>query len=542
MILESRGERKRFETVMRKVELFDSTLRDGAQSETVSFSVEDKLRIMHALDDLGIDYIEAGNPYSNPKDAEFFRRAADIPLSHAQLVAFGSTRRRSLTPEEDPNCVALLDAETKFVAIFGKSSDWQVREVLRVTPEENLSMISDTVRFFTARGRRVFFDAEHFFDGYKSNPRYAEETLRAAFEAGAFRLVLCDTNGGCFPEEVRKITGEMNRLFPGKISIHCHDDVGCATANSLAAVAAGAVEVQGTCIGFGERCGNTNLCTVIGDLQLKLGYSCIPQDRVVRLTPTARLVAEVSNVRLARNLPFVGKSAFAHKGGMHVDGVHKNSGAFEHIQPETVGNERHILISEVSGRTALLDKLAQFIPDLTKNSPEVDRLMEKLKEREFEGYQYEAATASFELTALRELGRLEPFFEPVLFRIIGEQEGSERHTSTAVVKLRVGERYEISADEGDGPVHALDRALRKALEVFYPHLGGVRLVDYKVRVMDSKATAAYVRVLIESSDGENVWTTMGVSQDIINASLRALVDSMEYKLYRDQFRKHNPGR
>lgn len=522
---------------MQKIDIFDSTLRDGAQGEGVSFSVEDKLKIMESLDTLGISYIEAGNPFSNPKDAAFFQRAALTPPKNAKLVAFGSTRRRGIPAEDDQNCAALLEAGTDFVSVFGKSSDWQARQVLGVELSENLEMIRDTVRFFTSHGKHLFYDAEHFFDGYKSNPQYSIETLRAAAEAGAFRLVLCDTNGGCFPHEVSRITAEMEKLFPGKISIHCHNDVGCAVANSVAAVRSGAVEVQGTYIGFGERCGNTNLSTVIADLQLKLGYQCLPAASMENLTSTACLISEVSNMRLPRSMPYVGKSAFAHKGGMHVDGVNKNSAAFEHVPPASVGNRRHILLSEVSGRTAMMRKVEQFAPDLTKNSPEAAHLMERLKEQEFAGYQYEAATASFELLVLRELGRFTSFFEPVFFRILGEQEGSSHHTSTAIVKLRVGDEFEITADEGDGPVHALDKALRKALEVFYPNLAGVRLVDYKVRVMDSKATAALVRVLIESSDGENMWTTVGVSQDIINASLQALVDSMEYKLYIDSLKK-----
>ena len=518
---------------MQQIEIFDSTLRDGAQSESVSFSVEDKLNIVRALDQLGISFIEAGNPHSNPKDAEFFRRAGELRLTHAKLAAFGSTRRRGVSASEDKNCAALLEAGTKWVVLFGKSSRWQVQEVLGATPEENLEMIFDTVRFFVQADRQVIFDAEHFFDGYKQDPYYAELALRTAREAGACRLVLCDTNGGCFPDEIGTITGRMTALFPGRVGIHCHDDIGCAVAGAVAAVAAGAVQVQGTCTGFGERCGNTNLSTVIANLQLKRGYRCIPEDRISRLTRTARYVSEVSNMHLSHAMPYVGKSAFAHKGGMHVDGVKKNPAAFEHIDPEQVGNQRQILLSEVSGRAALLAKVHEFVPGLSKHSPELEVLVEKLKELEYQGYQFEAATASFEMVVLKELGRFTPFFEVELFRIIGEQDSANRHMASAMVKLRVGDRFEITADEGDGPVHALDRALRKALEVFYPSLGGVRLTDYKVRVMDSKATAALVRVLIESSDGENVWTTVGVSTDIINASMRALCDSMEYKLYRD---------
>ena len=527
---------------MKKIDVFDSTLRDGAQGEGVSFSVEDKLAIARALDRAGVDYIEAGNPHSNPKDEEFFRRAAgELRLSHARLVAFGSTRRRDSSAGEDKNVAALLETGTACVAVFGKASEWQAREVLGTTPEENLRMIADTVAYLAEAGRRVFFDAEHFFDGYKHNPLYAMQALKAAADAGACKLILCDTNGGCFPDEIRAITAEAVKAFPGKIGIHCHDDTGCAVADTLAAVKAGADHVQGTYIGFGERCGNTNLPTVIADLQLKLGFQCVPADCIARMTGAARIISEISNVRLSHSMPYVGKSAFAHKGGMHVDGVKKNPSAFEHVDPAAVGNHRQILLSEVSGRSALIAKISEVVPGLTKNSPELETLVGELKELEFQGYQFEAATASFEMVVLKELGRFRPFFALELFRIIGEQDSADRHMASAMVKVRVGDRYEITADEGDGPVHALDRALRKALEVFYPNLAGVRLIDYKVRVMDTgKATAAMVRVLIESSDGENAWTTVGVSTDIINASIRALVDSMEYKLYRDSLKREAP--
>lgn len=520
---------------MKKIEIFDSTLRDGAQSENVSYSVEDKLNIVRALDAIGIDYIEAGNPYSNPKDAEFFRQKGELSLTRSRLVAFGSTRRRGIPVAEDKNCQAMLEAGVEWVAVFGKSSEWQAREVLGTTPEENLEMIADTVAYLARFGKRVIFDAEHFFDGYKQNPYYAVQTLQTAKDAGARKLVLCDTNGGCFPDEIGRITGDMVRKFPGMIGVHCHDDTGCAVANTIAAVQAGADQIQGTYIGFGERCGNTNLSTMIADLQIKMDYTCIPEDRLPQMTKTARFISEVSNMRLPHSMPYVGKAAFAHKGGMHVDGVKKNTAAFEHINPEMVGNRRQILLSEVSGRTALMTKIVDLVPGLSKDSPALVRLVDRLKKLEFEGYQFEAATASFELVVLKELGRFTPFFQLELFRIIGEQDSADRHMASALVKLRVDDQFEITADEGDGPVHALDRALRKALEVFYPSLGGVRLIDYKVRVMEAgRATASLVRVLIESSDGETSWTTVGVSTDIINASIRALVDSMEYKLYHDR--------
>ena len=524
---------------MKKIEIFDSTLRDGAQNESVSYSVEDKLNIVRYLDKLGIDYIEAGNPFSNPKDHAFFSRVKELDLKYAKLVAFGSTRRRDSRVQDDKNCLALMEADIDCISIFGKASCWQVKEVLGTTPQENLRMIFDTVSFFTKAGKRVFFDAEHFFDGYKDNKEYALSALRAAQEAGAYKLILCDTNGGAFPDDIGEITKEIVQIFPGKVGIHCHNDMGCAVAGSVMAVKAGADHVQGSYIGTGERCGNTNLSTIIGDLQLKLGYTCIPQEKIVRLTKTARFVSEVSNVRLAHAMPYVGKSAFAHKGGMHVDGVQKNNAAFEHVAPEIVGNQRHILLSEVSGRAAMLTKISEVDSTITKDSPEANQLIQRLKELEYEGYQFEAATASFELVVLKELGKFSPFFEVELFRIIGEQDTAGKHNmASAMVKLRVGQRWEMTADEGDGPVHALDKALRKGLEIFYPSLSNVKLIDYKVRVMDTgKATAALVRVLIESTDGENVWTTVGVSTDIINASSRALIDSMEYKLYKDQTMK-----
>lgn len=413
--------------------------------------------------------------------------------------------------------------------------------MLGTTPEENLRMIADTVAYLAEAGRRVFFDAEHFFDGYKHNPLYAMQALKAAADAGACKLILCDTNGGCFPDEIRAITAEAVKAFPGKIGIHCHDDTGCAVADTLAAVKAGADHVQGTYIGFGERCGNTNLSTVIADLQLKLGFQCVP-GRLHR--PDDGRGADHFRDFQRAPLPFDAlcrQERLRPQGRMHVDGVKKNPSAFEHVDPAAVGNHRQILLSEVSGRSALIAKISEVVPGLTKDSPELETLVGELKELEFQGYQFEAATASFEMVVLKELGRFRPFFALELFRIIGEQDSADRHMASAMVKVRVGDRYEITADEGDGPVHALDRALRKALEVFYPNLAGVRLIDYKVRVMDTgKATAAMVRVLIESSDGENAWTTVGVSTDIINASIRALVDSMEYKLYRDSLKREAP--
>ncbi len=520
---------------MRTLEIFDSTLRDGAQSQSISFSVMDKLHIVKALDDLGISYIEAGNPGSNPKDLEFFRRLCEVPLQHAKIVAFGSTRRRDIAVEQDANVQALLGANTSHVAIFGKSWDFHVTEILRTTPEENLRMIYDTIRFFRDNGKVVFFDAEHFFDGYKHNAAYAMETLLTAKEAGAACAVLCDTNGGSFPDEIREITRRVVREIGLPVGIHCHDDIGCAVANSILAVEAGCVQVQGTFIGYGERCGNANLSALIPSLQLKKDFMCIPAENMPLLTKTARYIAEVSNIILNNDLPYVGGSAFAHKGGMHIDAVHKNPASFEHIPPALVGNERQILLSEVAGRTALLNKIRELHCNIEKDSPEAQQLIHALKEKEYQGYQFEAAAASFEMLTIKELGRYTPYFESLYFKIIGEKFiGNDTHLSSAIVKVRVGDKEKISATEGDGPVHALDKALREALEGFYPALTKVRLTDYRVRVMEpGQATAAKVRVLIESTDGYMVWTTVGVSPDIIEASYKALVDSIEYKLFKD---------
>ena len=519
----------------RHIEIFDTTLRDGAQGEGISFSLEDKLNIARKLCRLGIDFIEAGNPGSNPKDMEFFRRAGELPAERTRLVAFGSTRKKGSRAAEDEGCAALLSAGTRWVAVFGKCWDLHVRDVLRTTPEEDLAMIRDTVAFFRERGRQVIFDAEHFFDGYRSDPDFARAAVLAARDAGAQRVVLCDTNGGTFPGEIARVTGEMVSLLGVPVGIHTHNDTGCAVAGAMAAVEAGASQVQGTYIGFGERCGNANLSTVIPNLQLKLGYDCIPPERMVRLGKTARYIAEVTNLALPANMPYVGKSAFAHKGGMHVDGVAKNTHSFEHITPEAVGNSRHILLSEFAGRTAVASRISELDSSITRDSPVTAELIEKLKEMEYRGYAFESAAASFELFALRELGKYRPAFTLEYFKTLGEEPAVNLdRCCTAIVKVKVGESVELTSAEGDGPVHALDMALRKALEVFYPELSQVRLIDYKVRVMEGHmATAATVRVIIESSDGVSTWTTVGCSADIIDASWQALRDSMEYKLLKD---------
>lgn len=519
---------------MKKIEIFDSTLRDGAQGEGISFSVEDKLNIARALDQIGVDYIEAGNPGSNPKDMEFFERARLLRLRNATLVAFGSTRRCGIAVSEDKNVHALISAGTPAVAIFGKCWDMHVTDILQTTLEENLLMIEETLSYFKAHGKEVIFDAEHFFDGCKRNPDYAMKALEAAVRAGADCLNLCDTNGGCFPDEIYQITKAVCGRFGGKVGIHCHNDIGCAVANTLMAVKAGACHIQGTYIGFGERCGNTNLSSVIASLQLKEGYRCIPGENIKKLTKTATYVAEIANLTVDHSMPYVGKSAFAHKGGMHVDGVSKNSASFEHIEPSLVGNKRNILLSEVAGRGAVIQKLRHLDRSITKDSPAAQEIVDLLKNMEYEGYEFESASASLELLVLKRMGKFTPFFHIEHFKIIGEREEDKSAPSSALVKIKVGDRYEITADEGNGPVHALDKAMRKALEVFYPALSHMRLIDYKVRVMEThQATAAKVRVLIESTDGQHVWSTVGVSTDVINASATALTDSIEYKLYKD---------
>ncbi len=519
----------------RTIEIFDTTLRDGAQGEGISFSLEDKLNIAQKLCKLGIAFIEAGNPGSNPKDMEFFRRAGELELGQTQLVAFGSTRKKDTPVERDEGCAALLSAGTRWVAIFGKSWDLHVRDVLRTTLPENLRMIRDTVSFLKEQGRQVVFDAEHFFDGYKSDPDFARQAVLAARDAGADRIVLCDTNGGTFPEEIGRITQEMVELLGVPVGIHAHNDTGCAVASAMAAVEAGASQVQGTYIGFGERCGNTNLSTIIPNLQMKKGYRCIPEDKLVRLGKTARYIAQVTNLVLSPNMPYVGRSAFAHKGGMHVDGVAKNTLSFEHITPESVGNRRQILLSEFAGRTAIAGKIAALDSSITRDSQVTAELIEKLKGLEYQGFAFESAAASFELFALKQLGKYRPAFDLEYFKTLGEQPAvNVERCCSAIVKVRVGESIEMTSAEGDGPVHALDIALRKALEVFYPCLSQVRLIDYKVRVMEGhRATAAIVRVLIESTDGVSTWTTVGCSADIIDASWQALRDSMEYKLMKD---------
>lgn len=518
-----------------KIELLDSTLRDGAQSQGISFSVEDKLDLVRMLDGLGVSYIEGGNPASNPKDKAFFNAALGMELKHAKLVAFGSTCRKGSSPEKEEAIKALVNAGTEYVSIFGKSWDLHVEKILETTLEENLRMISDTVKYLVSCGKRVFFDAEHFFDGYKNNSEHALQTIKVAAEAGAELIVLCDTNGGTFPEEivqgVKAAAGAVGENV--RIGIHCHNDCGLAVADSMAAVKAGASHIQGTFTGMGERCGNANLSTIIGNMQIKAGYELIPQENLHKLTECAYHTAEVCNMVLPESMPYVGQSAFSHKGGMHVDGVIKVRSSFEHIDPSEVGNRRSFVLSELAGRNALLEKIRGFGIKLEKNSLDATRVINKIKEMENKGYMFEGADASFELMVLREMGIFKPFFSITDYKIFGSQAEGATVPASAMIKVRVGDRSEMTADEGRGPVNAIDRALRKALEMFYPVLGEMSLADYKVRVIDGGAsTAAVTRVLIQSTDGKNTWTTVGASEDIISASMTALTDSIEYMLHR----------
>lgn len=523
----------------KNIEIFDSTLRDGAQGQGISFSLEDKTKIVKILDEMGIDYIEAGNPGSNPKDMEFFKVIKDIKLKNSQIVAFGSTRKPNSNVNEDINIKSLLSAETDVVSIFGKSWGFQVADILKTTLDENLEMIRDTIEYLVQKNKKVIFDAEHFFDGYKENKEYSIMTLKVAKDAGASRLVLCDTNGGTLPNEIFEITSEVVNRFGNIIGIHCHNDIGMAVANSIMAVEAGAIHIQGTFIGVGERCGNTNLSTLIPTIALKMGCKLRVNEHLQDLTSKARHIAEISNIQLEDSTPYIGKSAFAHKGGMHIDAICKIPESYEHIKPEVVGNKRRFLLSEVSGKSTVLQEIHKIFPNVKKDGDEVKRVTKRLKELEYEGYQFEGAEGTVELLIRKTIGKYKPFFKLNHFKTIGENPwNNDDFTSTALINITVDGKREMTAAEGDGPVNALDKALRKALEVFYPELKSVKLVDYKVRVLDSESTTgAKVRVLIESTDGNESWSTVGVSKDVIQASWIALVDSMEYKLIKDIERK-----
>jgi 2-isopropylmalate synthase len=523
------------------IQIYDTTLRDGSQGEGVNFSLEDKLLITKRLDQLGFDFVEGGYPLSNEKDSQFFQRAKELNLRHARVCAFGMTRRKGVRADQDPGMKALLDSGAKTLTIVGKTSAFHATEVLRVSLDENLSMISETVKYLHEQGREVIYDAEHFFDGWKLDPDYAAKTVRAAAEAGASLVVMCDTNGGSMPEEVARLTKEAQAVLDVPVGIHCHNDCDLATANSLAAIDAGAVHVQGTINGVGERCGNADLISVCANLAAKKsGYEILGDGGVQRLTELSRYVYDLANMNYRANQPFVGQSAFAHKGGMHVHAVARVTHSYEHIDPQTVGNQRRILVSELSGRSNIIALTTKH--NLQDDRELMDRILAQVVKLENEGYQFEAAEASFDLLVRRMAGTFKPHFETLKYHVSVECDEvrkvsdtlSDIHTE-ATVKLRVGgsSRHEVA--EGDGPVNALDAALRKALNGTFPNLRQMHLVDYKVRVINSEAgTAAGVRVTIESRDERDVWGTVGVSENIIEASWLALVDAIEYKLCKDE--------
>lgn len=518
------------------VEIYDTTLRDGSQSEGISFSLEDKIAIALKLDEFGVHYIEGGWPGSNPKDADFFKKIKHYTLKNARVAAFGSTRYYKYSPEDDPNLNELLRAETEVITIFGKSWDLHAKYALGISLDENLKLIFDSIYYLKKHNRYVVFDAEHFFDGYKSNPEYALKAILAAQDAGADDICFADTNGGTLPSEIRKIIREVKPHLKVRFSIHAHNDSDLAVANSLVAVEEGATCVQGTINGYGERCGNANLCSVIPNLVFKMKVETISADRVKHLTHLSRYVDEIANVMHNKRAPFVGESAFAHKGGIHVSAVQKMSKTYEHIEPEQVGNVRRILISELSGKSNIIFKAKKLGFELEKDKTLSKKILNKIKQLENEGYQFEAADASFELLLRRELEGLKTFFGLHGFRVIIDNY-TDVIQSEAAVKIDVNGEIEHTVAEGDGPVNALDRALRQALKKFYPQIEDMRLTDFKVRVVDSSAgTAAKVRVLVESRDEKDVWTTIGVSENIIEASWHALVDSVYYKLYKEEQR------
>jgi 2-isopropylmalate synthase len=518
---------------MTRITLYDTTLRDGSQGEGVNFSLQDKLVITEGLDDLGIDYIEGGYPLSNPKDEAYFRKVRDLPLSHSKIVAFGMTRRRDIAAEDDAGMKALAASGAHAVTIVGKASDLHVREVLGVSLEENLRMIADSVAFCRSQVGEVIHDAEHFFDGFKRNPDYALRTLQAAAEAGASWIVLCDTNGGSLPEEVAAAVAQVRAVVGVPLGIHPHNDGELAVANALAGVREGVRQVQGTINGIGERCGNVDLCSVVGNLALKYqGFDMLRPDSLAKLTEFSRFVYETANLNLRPGQPFVGSSAFAHKGGMHVHAVRKFAHSYEHIDPESVGNERRVLVSELSGKSNIAEKLGEF--RLDHDPALMSRVLDRVQDLENEGYQFEAAEASFVLLVEKLAGRYQPWFDRIGYRVSVENGPDGTPLTEATVKIRVDQSAAHTVAEGDGPVNALDGALRKALEPHFPRLEEMQLVDYKVRVINERAgTAARVRVLIESKDAHNVWGTIGVSENIIEASWLALIDAFEHKLAKD---------
>jgi len=517
-----------------QINLYDTTLRDGTQGEQVNLSAEDKLRICRKLDDFGIQYVEGGWPGSSPKDARFFEMARKVSFKTTRLAAFSSTRRAHISPENDGNIQALLKAETEIVTIFGKSWDLHVSEILGVSLDENLRIIEESVAYLKKQGRQVIYDAEHFFDGHERNPVYALKTVKAAMDAGADIIVLCDTNGGTMPHNMQRIIEEVKSYLTVPIGIHAHNDCGLALANSLVAVQCGATMVQGTINGYGERCGNVDLISVLGNLQLKMGIQCINPESLERLTELSRYVSGVANIAPFSQRPFVGKSAFAHKAGVHVSAILKNPMAYEHIPPELVGNRRRVLVSDLSGKSNIEYKSREIDMKLDVKGNASQKIVKKIKEMEDQGFQFDAAEGSMELLMKKVTGQFEEPFNLESFRVTIEKDESRPSSSQATIKITVGNEHEITAAEGDGPVNALDNALRKALDKFFPQIREMGLVDFKVRVIDGRdGTAAKVRVQIESRDSKEIWSTIGVSENIIEASWQALVDSVQYKLSKE---------
>ncbi len=526
-------------SAQQRIEIYDTTLRDGSQGEGISFSVEDKIRIARKLDEFGMDYIEGGWPGSNPKDEAFFERMKSISLKRSVLTAFGSTRRPGVKAEEDSQLQKLLDAKVSVICIVGKAWEEQVTSALRTSLEENLAMIGESVDYLKKHVDKVFYDAEHFFDGYKAHPDYAISCLRAALESGADRLVMCDTNGGTLPQDLGGIVRNVRAMLPlAQIGIHTHNDSECAEANALTAILEGAMHVQGTINGYGERCGNCNLIPVIAALRLKMGYDCLYPDALQHLTGISQYIDEVANLIPDSRRPYVGKSAFAHKGGLHTDAVLKGA-SYEHVEPKLVGNSRRVLVSELAGSSSISSKAAEYGFDLNRKSPEARALLQSVTEREHAGYSFEGAEGSFELLMMQSVGSYRKLFDLIGFRCIVEKRGANEEPITeATIKIEVSGEVRLTVAEGDGPVHALDGALRKALLEFYPELAGIRLTDFKVRVINmQEGTAAKVRVIIDSADGDDTWSTVGVSTNIIEASWYALSDSVVYGLLRCENQK-----
>jgi len=520
-----------------KVILYDTTLRDGTQGEDFSLTLEDKIRVALKLDELGIHYIEGGWPEANPKDTQFFEEIRNYNLKNSIVTAFGSTHHKDVSAENDKNLNALIKAKTRAVTIFGKSWTLHVKDALNTTLERNIALIRDSVAYLKQNVPEVIYDAEHFFDGFKDNPEYALATLRAAKDAGADVLVLCDTNGGSLPHEIGEIVETVRQHFPDAVlGIHAHNDSDTAVANSLEAVRRGVRHVQGTMNGVGERCGNANLVSIIPNLCLKMNFECIPLENLKKLRHVSRYILELANLPSNKHQPFVGRSAFAHKGGVHISAVERNPRTYEHIEPELVGNRRRILVSDASGRATIKWKADEFGIKISRDDPVAMEVLETIKQLEMEGYQFEAAEASLELLINRAMGKSKKYFELIGFRVLDQKlhdDGSP--VAEATIQVRVGGKVEHTAAIGNGPVNALDNALRKALEKFYPQLKTMSLLDYKVRVLPGRAgTASKVRVLIESTDGVDQWGTVGVSHDILEASWQALVDSITYKMYKDE--------